>query len=171
MPGVMLTIDPGEDSGWSCWDRKTHALLVAGTTRLWDLIDDIERGLLHNEGVFKDVDLVVCEDWALYEWEVRNLAWDKCRTARGIGAITLLCRQSGTVFRLQGAKIKNYAVAAGAEEYFYRPLKENRHQNDAIMHGVYYIQKVVLGNDDDRELTDEERDAIRPGEEHYDAAH
>jgi hypothetical protein len=30
-------------------------------------------------------------------------------------------------------------VAGGAEQLFYTPLRENRHQNDAIMHGVFYL--------------------------------
>lgn len=82
---------------------------------------------------------VVCEDWRLYPWELRtgHMDWDPCRTARLIGSITQFCRVRDIPLVLQPALIKERAVAAGAESYFSRPLRENRHANDAIMHGVY----------------------------------
>lgn len=160
-----LTIDIGEATGWSIWEDEE--LKEAGTTRLWHFIDDVEDGLARKTGPFAGIELLICEDWALYDWKLREMAWDKCRTARGIGALTLLCRQTGTAFKLQGAKIKPLAVAAGAEELFYRPLKENRHQNDAIMHGVYYRHVTLRGNLPPEPPTQEELDAIRPEDHPY----
>lgn len=166
LPAKWLTVDPGEDTGWSLWEGAEP--VKAGTDKLWLFIDMLDDGLTRDEGIFAGVELVVCEDWSLYSWKLNSMAWDMCRTARGIGAITLICRQTRTTFRLQAAKIKQRAVAGGAEVYFDRPLHQNRHQNDAKMHGVYYLQVELLGRPDDgRELTPEELDAIRPGEEHY----
>jgi hypothetical protein len=48
-------------------------------------------------------------------------------------------RHRGVPYTLQPAKIKETAVAGGAEEKFLRPLHENRHANDAIMHGTYFL--------------------------------
>jgi hypothetical protein len=84
---------------------------------------------------------IVCEEWQLYPWELQNLAWDKCRTARVIGALTLICRRFGIKLEFQGAGIKKGAVAAGAETLFIEPVHENRHANDATMHGVFYLAK------------------------------
>jgi hypothetical protein len=90
---------------------------------------------------------IVCEDWRLYPWVMYTpdgrashaLDFDQCRTARLIGAITHVARLAGIPVHLQGADIKETAVAAGAEQLYYKPLHENRHQNDAIQHGVYWL--------------------------------
>lgn len=82
---------------------------------------------------------IICEQWQLYPWELQNLAWDECRTARLIGAITLICRRFGIKLIFQGADIKKGAQAAGAEALYLEPVHENRHANDSIQHGVFYL--------------------------------
>jgi hypothetical protein len=63
---------------------------------LWDFIHALGRALGVTEAAVADqelldrldgVEFVVIEDWQLYPWELENLGWDKCRTARGIGAL------------------------------------------------------------------------------------
>ncbi len=81
---------------------------------------------------------IVCEDWRLYPWAVNDLKFDQCRTARVIGALTFMARVYQLPMHLQGANIKAAAQAAGAEELYYRPLKECRHANDAIQHFVFF---------------------------------
>lgn len=140
----FITFDPGESTGYSVWDGSE--LVYAGTCSLEEAQAALgaalgatgpaanpDPELVHR---FEGAGLVVIEDWAIYPWEAQNLAWDACRTARGIGAMEYICLVSDTPYRLQPAKIKQKAVAAGAEEHFLRPLHENRHANDAIMHGV-----------------------------------
>lgn len=140
-----LTVDPGETTGWALWEDDR--LVVAGQTPLWEFLDELWRGQgLHTdhrdaEGPFAHIGRIVCEDWALYPWAAKALSWDKCRTARGIGAIELICRQGFPELILQPAKIKEAAVAGGAEDLFLSPRHENRHANDAIMHGVYYLAR------------------------------
>lgn len=136
-----LTVDPGEETGLSIWEDDK--LVEAQQMPLWEFIDWLgaTQGLVPGagpgpEGMFN---LVVCEDWALYPWMTEKLAWDKCRTARGIGAVTFICRHTGTDLVFQPAAIKDGAVGAGAEVHFLRPRHPNRHANDAIMHGVYYL--------------------------------
>jgi hypothetical protein len=139
---LWLCVDPGETTGWSIWRDKK--LLEAGQTDLWefiDMVDDwLQGGDLFNTGGEK-LGAIVCEDWSLYPWELMNLAWDKCRTARGIGALELLARQRGIPIILQGADIKEAAKAAGAEELYLTPAHENRHANDSIQHGVFYTAR------------------------------
>ena len=137
-----LSLDPGESTGWALWSEGK--LAEAGTDVLWDVIDSLSAAseCKENEvGFPTDLGLIVMEDWALYPWKLKELAWDKCRTARGIGAIELICRQVSIQLVLQPASIKKSAVSAGAEELFMRPLHENRHANDAIMHGVFYMAR------------------------------
>lgn len=98
-------------------------------------------------------DKFVIEDWRIYPWEAKNLAWDQCRTARAIGALTFIGRVYNIDVVLQPAKIKERAQAAGAEEYYLKPLDINRHANDSIQHGVYFLAvheqgaKIVESND------------------------
>jgi hypothetical protein len=84
------------------------------------------------------------EDWRLYPDKLKQLEWDECRTARHIGAISLIARRADVPVILQGAKIKPDAESGGARELFYHPLHENRHQNDAIMHFFYYTQTELI---------------------------
>ena len=48
---------------------------------------------------------------------------------------------AGVSLVLQPAAIKKSAIAAGAEELFMTPLHENRHANDAIMHGIFFTSQ------------------------------
>ena len=139
-----ISIDPGEDTGWAIWEDDT--LVDAATDKLWDVVDALSSALLSVDSIedgpdFGEARLLVVEDWALYPWKLKSLSWDKCRTARGIGAIELIARLSKAELVLQPAAIKKAAVAAGAEELFMSPLHENRHANDAIMHGVFYLAR------------------------------
>jgi len=134
-----LTVDPGESTGWSVWEDKE--LVDAGTTPMMEFADDV-----WNEK-FGKIDRIVCEDWRIYPWEAKkgSLNWDQCRTARLIGVLAFIARLRDHSFILQPAAIKERAIAGGAKELFYRPLHENRHQNDAIMHGWFFVQVELLG--------------------------
>ena len=159
-----LYADPGEDFGWAV-GRDTK-LLAAGTTKMWEMADDVWAALnnpddpsiplnspLHARNGVADDELlgpigrIVCENWRIYPWEAHkgSLDWDECRTARVIGALTFMARLKGIPFITQGADIKEGAKAAGAEELYYRPLRENRHQNDAIQHFVFFTNVELLG--------------------------
>lgn len=143
-----LCVDPGEDTGWSLW--QGNQLLDAGTEKLWAFGDSLFISqftpelaeLLEDELAvkFQGISMIVCEDWRLYPWALKDgeLSWDQCRTARLIGSITQTARMAGLQLVLQPAKIKKTAIAAGADALFLWPVKENRHANDSIMHGVYY---------------------------------
>lgn len=160
-----ITVDPGEDCGLAVWEDDR---LILGYTLKMDAVDlMLDYAILGNLPVgcdnfddnypecsdfldqidtFKIV-RIVCEDWRLYPWVMYTpdgrashaLDFDQCRTARLIGAITHVARMAGIPVHLQGADIKETAVSGGAEQLYYKPLHENRHQNDAIQHGVYWL--------------------------------
>jgi hypothetical protein len=145
---LWLCVDPGETTGFSIWDADGK-LIFAEQLPMWKFIDFvlqwvedglIPRALAGDEIDHLDHDLaaMIVEEWQLYPWELQNLAWDKCRTARAIGALTLICRHFGVELIFQGADIKKGAQAAGAEALYLEPVHENRHANDSIQHGVFY---------------------------------
>lgn len=163
LPPRWVTVDPGEDTGLSIWEDDR---LILGYTLKMEVVDIMFYYLLVepqsldgfvqmypeaedfvSEVRDRPIERVVCEDWRLYPHVMYTpdgrashaLDWDQCRTARLIGAITLCARLTSTPMILQPAKIKETAVAAGAEQLYYKPLHENRHQNDAIQHGVFYL--------------------------------
>lgn len=157
---LTLYCDPGEDFGWCIGCGTT--LLAAGTIKMWEMADlvwiDLNEGdsELRDEVYWRDehdpsgyrdmvIERIVCEDFRIYPWAARQLSWDRVRTARVIGALTFMARVKGLPFILQPAAIKKAAQAAGAEELYYRPLYENRHQNDAIQHFVFYTNTELLG--------------------------
>jgi hypothetical protein len=155
---LTLYCDPGEDFGWALGHGLT--LVLAGTSKMWDVprefwqeletgSSDLTNTVRLREGVDPSVlnlpiGRVVCEDWRLYPDKMKALAWDQCRTARVIGALKFICSHWDIPFILQPAAIKAQAQAAGAREFYYTPLHENRHQNDAIQHFVFYTQTELL---------------------------
>lgn len=160
LPVKWLTVDPGEDTGYAVWSGEDF--VCHGTEKMWDFsdavwaecirqltgADDIDPQAAASVSAYiareiRDVSLIVLENWALYPWVLKTGAmdWDECRTARLIGSLYEACRIGAWGYEQQGALIKERAVAAGAEELFSHPLRENRHANDATMHGVYRIAK------------------------------
>lgn len=166
-----LYVDPGEDTGWC--QGVGDLLLGAGTTKMGQFAEDVwEAGnyrpgpkpvgyqlpLLHDQfapWVLEDTDTellklpikrFVVEDWRIYPSHAKQLSWDQCRTARLIGKLELMAEfVYEAEFVLQGAAIKDRAMAGGAGELFYHPLHENRHHNDAIQHFVFYTQTELRG--------------------------
>lgn len=165
VPVTWITIDPGETVGWAIWQDGKR--VEAGQTKMWEFIDALDEWAVPGGGIspiFKTewdgygpveavdgrerkrmveapLNWIVMEDWILYEWEAQNLVWNRQRTVRAIGAIELIARQNNIPLELQGADIKDAAKAAGAEELFLSPVHENRHANDATMHGVFYLAR------------------------------
>ena len=161
-----LYVDPGENTGWCL--ANGPKLLAGGQERLWPFADDVHRALASggSEGPLgcqaeaeffsrkgigpkqlePPIGRIVIEDFRIYPWKVNELKWDPVRTARLIGAITLLARIYDLEFHIQPAAIKERAEAGGAEEYFYRPIHENRHVNDAIRHFTYFSQLGPAGD-------------------------
>ncbi len=172
---LTLYCDPGEDFGWCVGmgtrllAAGTHKMW-AFADLVWEKLNDPQCGENDaDDGVLDEpnplaaptharhgvdpllmqlpIGRIVCEDWRIYPWEAHkgSLDWDQCRTARVIGALTFMARLYRIPFVLQGASIKEAAKAAGAEELYYRPLRENRHQNDAIQHFVFFTNVELLG--------------------------
>lgn len=145
----IVACDPGESFGHCV--GEDNVLQYAGTVDMWEFVHALGAVLIgfNSDGPAVDpglvehltgVEQVVVEDWALYPWVLKKggLDFDKCRTARAIGAVEYICRTSGTPYVLQPASIKDTAQAAGVEELYLSPRHENRHANDAMQHFVYF---------------------------------
>lgn len=150
-----IAVDPGETTGISVWEDDK--LILATQIPLWRTADvvfasvgrphdqrwvDANGDVAHfyNEVAGFDIDRIVCENWRIYASKAKALIGDECRTARLIGALTLVARVNEIPLVLQGADIKERALAGGAQEFFISPQHENRHANDSIMHAWFYVQ-------------------------------
>jgi hypothetical protein len=154
-PAKWVSVDPGESCGYAVWERDRK--VGAGTVELWEFVFALGHELVRDEvkaftppsepltALLRGWELLVMEDWALYPWTAQALSWDRQDTVRGIGALQFIARALGRPYVLQGASIKDAAKAATAETLFDRPLHDNRHQNDATMHGVYYLAQCGKG--------------------------
>lgn len=150
LPSKWCAVDPGESLGYTIlWENR---LEVSGTADLWDFIhafaiahdikDERDPGDRELVKRLRGTQLLVYEQWALYPWKLQELAWDECRTARGIGALEFICQVAGIPYQAQAAAIKDAAESAGATDLFLRPLYENRHANDSTLHAVYKAMTV-----------------------------
>lgn len=157
-----LYVDPGEDTGWCV--ARGFKLLAGGTEKMWPFADEVwteldspisgitilsdprsARNGVSDKELTGPIGRIVCEDFRIYPWKVNELKWDRVRTARLIGALTFMARLKGIPFVLQPAAIKQAAQSAGAEELYCRPLHENRHENDAIQHFVFFSNTGLRG--------------------------
>lgn len=149
---TLLAIDPGETVGWALFDPKTNAKLEGGQTDFGQFPRDVAAGLrvhhAHSDpgasGPFAGVTEIVIEDFVIYPPDVSSgppPAWDPVITARVIGAIAAFAELAHVPVHYQGANIKSDALRASAEVDFSRPLYENRHENDATMHGTYFLAR------------------------------
>lgn len=147
----ILACDPGESFGYCVGedDQLQHASTADMGTFVHALAVALHVGSPTAPNLPQDLDLVeslrgvqhvVIEDWQLYPWVMREggLDYDKCRTARAIGAVQIICQLAGVPTTLQPAKIKETAQAAGVEQLYLRPLHENRHANDAMQHFLFF---------------------------------
>lgn len=146
LPQRWVTVDIGESTGYAVLSE--NRLLHAGTAEMWDfcvaagaplVVSSLSERIpdLELSESLDGWDLMVVEDWALDPSTAEKLAWDTQDTVRGLGALQFIALALGREFELQKRTIKKAARNAGAEDLFRRPLHDNRHANDAIMHAVH----------------------------------
>jgi len=147
LPTRWITVDIGESTGWALLEEER--LVDSGTTELWEFLHSVGDAATMNaaehsggtadlERRFWGWDTIVVEDWTLDPEKCKALAWDTQDTVRGLGVLQYIAERAEREFVLQPRTIKGGAKSAGAEDLFVRPLHENRHRNDAVMHAVYF---------------------------------
>jgi len=139
--GWLLSLDPGETTGWAVWKCETggEAILIdQGQIATWPLELCVENmSAMFN--AYPGISHVVHETYAVYEWKSSDHSWSQIPTVQIIGSILTLCIQRKLTYSQQTAQIaKNFCTDDKLKSWgFYE--KGLRHARDAVRHGSYYI--------------------------------
>jgi hypothetical protein len=130
-PSSLLCLDPGETTGWAIF--RNGVLTGAGqfrvtSPRVFDKIIDKLRP-----------DALVVENYRIYPWRSKQHQWSEVPTLRYIGMIQYVASARGIPVYFQMAQLaKVFATDRKLKEWNLYKI-DNRHANDAIRHGVYFL--------------------------------
>ncbi|MNO70446.1 hypothetical protein D3C76_613280 [compost metagenome] len=133
-PEVLLSLDPGETTGWSVFiDGKLHEAGQAKTfTGGWQEIDDLFD--------YVRPTMVIYENYRVYEHKLSRHANSEVYTLRLVGVIEYLCEVK--------YKIPYYNQMAHQAKGFVSDEKlkawnmyqtGQKHARDSIRHGIYFL--------------------------------
>lgn len=138
--GPILTLDPGETTGWSTWDKgdltdsgqwDTYAphIIADLVTQVSEDFDDQRRQL----------SLIVFEEYRVRGNKFKEHVGSEVITIQHIGAIKVAAAQLGVeTWKQTAGQVKAFATDTKLRRWgLYQTGL--RHSNDAIRHGVYYI--------------------------------
>lgn len=135
--GTLITIDPGETTGWSMWKNQrlwkcgqistsTVAISILYLSEFIDLHRDVE-------GTY-----YVIEEYRVYGNKTDDHAQSTMHTSRLIGALECLLVQKGIKYHTRMAVFaKKWATDEKLKDWGFYSRGE-RHARDAIRHGCYF---------------------------------
>jgi hypothetical protein len=136
-PERMVSLDPGETTGACVF----HGLKLAHAEQL------PTGDMTHAPRVMNDFlnkwkpQLLIMEDYRVYQWKARSHTWNSLHTPRLIGFIEGWCHlQTPAVplIKQTAQQGKGFCTDDKLKEWgFYLPGE--RHSRDAIRHGCYYL--------------------------------
>lgn len=137
--GKILTLDPGETTGYSIWnsDPLNATMIKCGQLKTWPMQEAVKS--------FTDIlqaeqpDLVVFERYNIYEWKTDSHSWSDVPTLRIIGCLETLCIQlSINIYNQSAQQAKNFCDDEKLQAWNLW-IKGQRHARDAIRHGVFFL--------------------------------
>jgi len=150
LPKCILTLDPGETTGYSVWKPNSKftwseaPLYEANQVKTKTIRQAIARETSKEQSLYSlfagfAPDLVVFEDYRVYGWKTEEHAWSSVHTIQLIGYIKSECITRGIPFVIQSAQVaKQFCTDEKLDTWgYYKPGL--RHGRDAIRHGAYYI--------------------------------
>ena len=135
LPDKLLAFDPGETIGWAYFEFATPTKITQSTK-----FDDFRLASIGLETIIREhkPDVVVIEDYRIYEQKAKAHSWGKLFTVKVIAAIETLCAQREIPVVLQMASAKQFCSDEKLKAWgFYQSGKP--HANDAVRHGCYYL--------------------------------
>lgn len=149
--GRLLSLDPGETTGWSVWDSHdngTHyELFASGQLETWNKQAQISTAPCILPCVLNfprllaqyEPDEVVLESYRVYEWKSESHSWSDVPTLRIIGSMETELHHKGLPYYFQTAQMaKNFCTDERLVEWGFWKRGE-RHARDAMRHALYFI--------------------------------
>lgn len=135
--GKLLALDPGETLGWALFSASE--LLSCGQQ---PMVQGEEKEILFQNISFlgiSQVDVVVCEDYKVYNWKTEQHSWSSLITPKIIGAIQYECvRHDKPIYFQMAATAKGFCSDDKLKQWGYYE-RGKRHARDAIRHGCYWL--------------------------------
>lgn len=149
--GRLLSLDPGETTGWSVWDSHDNAtryeLYDSGQLATWDKEATISTSgpirtcIINFPRLLKHYapDMVVLESYRVYEWKADSHSWSDVPTLRIIGSMETRLHDVGIPYYFQTAQMaKNFVTDDRLVEWdFWK--RGQRHARDSMRHGLFFI--------------------------------
>ena len=130
----ILTLDPGESTGWCFLDSSNN--LFAGTAPK-DHLKVAERLDVLNP------DIVVYETFNLYPGKAQKMVWNSFYPCEVIGVILYKCMHDHKFIVKQAPAIKRYAGPLPTKfVQLSKVEKLTEHSKDACQHLCYYLRQV-----------------------------
>lgn len=137
IPHVMVTLDPGETTGWSLW--------IDGEVKEWGQISSKGRGntAIHEMfGVaapYGPIDVLVVEDYRVYATKSEVHIGKELITPKIIGKLEYVAEERSIPLVFQMAvEAKRFATDDKLKRWgFWK--KGMRHSRDALRHGIFYL--------------------------------
>lgn len=139
--GILLSLDPGETTGWAVWRSYTGeeiTLLGQGQIPTWPIERCVEEMTRLFES-YPHIKHVVHETYAIYEWKSSDHSWSQVPTVQVIGSILTLCVQRQLTYSSQTAQIAKNFCTDDKLKYWDVYEKGLRHSRDAVRHGIYFL--------------------------------
>lgn len=139
-PSTLLSLDPGETTGWACFTNGRYA--SSGQ------LDTVTNPMRELRTLFNNIqpDAVVMEDYVVYAHKVQQHTNNKLITPRVIGMLEGICEEASLPLTKQlAAQAKGFVTDQKLRQWQLWQVGE-RHARDAIRHAVYYL--IFKGNNE-----------------------
>ena len=137
--GRMLSIDPGQTTGWALWERQNNENPQLVSAGQWYSFPK-DKAIAEMEGFFesKQVSYVVLEEYRIYKWKTDMHANSDVFTLRLIGMFEYFLGIRGIPIRYQGAGMaKGFCTDEKLKDWNFWH-EGQRHARDATRHGAYF---------------------------------
>lgn len=145
--GLLITLDPGETTGWSKW--IDGVLLASGQLETSDIrnsVKPIQKWIGQQTGR-DELDVgdyhlypvqFIMEEYRIYGWKTESHAWSTVHTIKLIGLFETLLTQWGISYQFQGAGLaKTFADDDKLTSWGFWKRGE-KHARDALRHAIYF---------------------------------
>ena len=132
IPDLLVSLDPGETTGWAMFKDGllTDSGQIPTLTCRAELMSLIEIAY---------PDVLVCENYRIYEHKLKRHANQEVYTLRLIGAIDYVCTHHQIPIVYQMASLAKGFVTDNKLKSWGMWKRGQRHARDAIRHGIYYL--------------------------------